>query len=131
MNFGIVSSVPDVKFVTTISSQESAHAGSTPAMTAVLIDGQVMYRNVCHPSAPRSIDASTWELPVRRRRASTLLYTTTMQKVVCPRMIVRTPNGMGRTELLNVVLSAMPVKIPGNAIGRTSTNDTVFRPKNW
>ena len=73
MNFGIVSSVPEVKFVTTISSNESANASSAPAMIAVRIAGQVTYRNVCHPSAPRSIDASMSDVGVRRSRAMTLL----------------------------------------------------------
>ena len=41
MNFGIVSVGPAVKFVTTISSNDSANASSAPAMTAVRIDGNV------------------------------------------------------------------------------------------
>ena len=40
---------------------------------AVRIAGNVTKRNVCHPSAPRSIDASTRDVGVRRRRATTLL----------------------------------------------------------
>ena len=59
--------------VTITSSKESANASSPPATSAVEITGQITKRNVCHPSAPRSIDASTSEREVRRSRASTLL----------------------------------------------------------
>ncbi len=44
-------------------------------------------------------------------------------------MIVIGLNGIPR--LLIVVLSAMPVTMPGRAIGRTSANDSVSRPKKW
>ena len=92
------------------------------------MDGSVTYRNVCQPSAPRSIDASTIDPDVRRRRAITLLNTTTTQKVACPIMIVH------KEKFTPVVFiadrSAMPVMMPGSAIGRTSANDTVSRPKN-
>jgi hypothetical protein len=73
MNFGRVISEPARKFVTTISSNESAKASSAPATSAVRIAGSVTSRKVCHPSAPRSIDASTKEVGVRRSRAITLL----------------------------------------------------------
>ena len=39
----------------------------------VAIIGSVTKRNVCQPSAPRSMEASMSEDCVRRRRASTLL----------------------------------------------------------
>ena len=73
MNFGIVSSVPETKFVTTISSNDSANASSAPATIAVRIAGNVTIRKVCHPFAPRSIEASTSDPGVRRSRAITLL----------------------------------------------------------
>ena len=73
MNLGIVSVGPAVKFVTTISSNDSANARRAPATIAVRIYGNVTYRNVCQPSAPRSIDASISEVGVRRSRAITLL----------------------------------------------------------
>ncbi len=55
-----------------------------------------------------------------------------MQKVACPTMIVKrpssTPNGSGR--LRNVAFSAIPVTIPGSAIGRMTRNEIASRPKN-
>ena len=55
-----------------------------------------------------------------------------MQKVACPTMIVKrprsTPNGSGR--LRKVAFSAIPVTIPGNAIGRMTRNEIASRPKN-
>ena len=73
MNLGIVSSAPDVKFVTTISSNESANASRAPATSAVRMAGNVTYLNVCQPPAPRSWEASINDVGVRRSRAITLL----------------------------------------------------------
>src|SRR3954470_12141942 len=50
-----------------------------------------------------------------------------MQKVACPTMIVVSEKMTPR--LLKNEFSAMPVMIPGSAIGSTSTNDTASRPK--
>ena len=77
-----------MKFVTTISSNESANASRPPATSAVRMAGKVTNRKVCHPPAPRSWEASISDVGVRRRRAITLLKTTTMQKVMWPIMIV-------------------------------------------
>ncbi len=44
-----------------------------PEISAVEIVGNVMWRNVWMPSAPRSIDASVSEPGTRRSRAITLL----------------------------------------------------------
>ena len=70
---GSVFCAPAVNVVTITSSNDSANASSPPATSAVAIIGSVTWRNVCQPSAPRSIDASTSEDCVRRSRASTLL----------------------------------------------------------
>ncbi len=43
--------------------------------------------------------------------------------------IVSVPKGTPR--LLNDALRAMPVTIPGRAIGRIRKNDTTSRPKKW
>ncbi len=43
-------------------------------------------------------------------------------------MIVKSMNGT--PSVLNVAFSAMPVTIPGSAIGRSRTNEIVSRPKN-
>src|SRR4051795_647435 len=50
-----------------------------------------------------------------------------MQKVACPTMIVVSEKMTPR--LLKNEFSAMPVMIPGSAIGSTSTRDTASRPK--
>ena len=114
--------------MTTISSKDNANASSPPAITALRIDGNVTYRNVCHPSAPRSIDASTNDVGVRRSRATTLLKTTTMQNVAWPMMIANRPNGI--PEAFTDEFRAIAVTIPGSAIGSTSRNETELRPKN-
>ena len=51
-----------------------------------------------------------------------------MQKVAWPTMIVNMPSSMPTAR--NAVLSAMPVTIPGSAIGRMTRNEIVSRPKN-
>ena len=80
------------------------------------------------PSAPRSIDASTIEPEVRRRRATTLLNTTTTQNVAWPTMIAGMPKfSPGIASTIDDRASA--VTIPGNAIGSTSANEIVSRPK--
>ena len=73
IQIGSVLCAPAVKFVTTISSNDSANARSAPDTTAVDSSGNVTHRNVCRPWAPRSIDASISEPEVRRSRAITLL----------------------------------------------------------
>src|SRR5664279_3786039 len=75
---------PAVNDVTTISSNDRAKDSNAPAITAERTAGKVTKRKVCHVDAPRSIDASCNDRPVRRNRAATLLNTTTMQKVAWP-----------------------------------------------
>ena len=57
---------------------------------------------------------------MRRSRATTLLKTTTMQNVAWPRITVKRPNEIpsGTSTVLNAELSAIPVTMPGKAIGR-------------
>ena len=88
-------------------------------------------RNVWNTPAPRSIDASSSEPPVRRSRASTLLKTTTMQNVACPTTTVNSPKLMpiGRACVVIALDSAMPVTMPGSAIGSTTRNEIASRPK--
>src|SRR5438105_7533548 len=55
----------------------------------------------------------------------------TMQKVAWPTTIVQSEkvvNGQ-RAQKVKNELSAIPVMIPGSAIGRTSRNETASRPK--
>src|ERR671936_2031091 len=55
----------------------------------------------------------------------------TMQNVACPITIVQSDGAMGWTGLLEKKeLSARPVTTPGSAIGNTSRNVIVSRPKN-
>ncbi len=69
------------------------------------------------------------EPEVRRRRATTLLNTTTTQNVAWPMTIAGMPKlSPGITSTIDE--SASAVTIPGNAIGRTSANEIVSRPKN-
>ena len=65
---------------------------------------------------------------MRRRRATTLLKTTTMQKVAWPMIDVKRPSDTPST-CVKVALSAMPVTMPGSAIGSTTRNETASRPK--
>ena len=51
-----------------------------------------------------------------------------MQNVAWPMTIVKSPSGT--PSVANVVDSAIPVTMPGRAIGRITTNEIVSRPKN-
>ena len=113
--------------VTTISSNDSANASRPPATSAVARFGRVMNRNVCQPSAPRSIEASSNELDERRRRATALLKTTTMQKVEWPTATVTSDGVSDRYSIAES--SDNPVTMPGSAIGSTSSSDSEFFPK--
>jgi hypothetical protein len=54
-----------------------------------------------------------------------------MQKVACPRITVNSPKLIpsGTSTVLNAELSAIPVMMPGSAIGRITTKLIVSRPK--
>ena len=119
---------PAVKVVTTISSNDSANASSAPASRAPRSAGNVTRRQVVHGVAPRSIDASSTEPDIRRSRAEALLTTTTMQKVACP--ITSVKKVRPPRNPVNRVFSAIPVTMPGSAIGSTTSSDTASRPKN-
>ncbi len=66
---------------------------------------------------------------MRRSRATALLNTVTMQNVVCATMTVQMDSGTPRI-VRNRLFSAMPVMMPGSAIGRITSRFTVFLPKN-
>jgi hypothetical protein len=118
-----------VKRVTMISSKLSANASSPPASSAVRSNGKVTRQKVVKLSAPRSIDASSRSPPRRRSRAMTLLKTTTTQNVACATTSVSRDSGTPRI-VRKALFSAMPVTMPGNAIGRITSSDTASRPKN-
>src|SRR5574343_1665222 len=124
---GSVRSLPAVKVVTMISSKLSANASMPPASSAVAMFGSTTWRKVWKPSAPRSIEASSSEAEVRRKRAMTLLYTTTMQNVAWPVTMVSMPDSSPAS--LNADSSAMPVTMPGKAIGRMNSSVIVSLPK--
>jgi hypothetical protein len=50
-----------------------------------------------------------------------------MQNVACPSTMVQKLKGI--PPRLNALRRLIPVMIPGRAIGRTSSSDTVSRPK--
>ena len=78
--------------------------------------------------APKSILASSKLAPNLRYLAATLLKTTTIQKVACPTIIVKIVNSP--KKLVNTLLRAIPVTIPGSAIGNTKSSEIESRPKN-
>ena len=121
---------PAVNVVTMISSKLSANASSPPASSAERISGNVTRRNVVKLPAPRSIDASSRSPPSRRSRAITLLNTTTMQNVACATDRREQPTAGRRGSCGTRCCSAMPVTMPGSAIGRITSSDTASRPKN-
>ena len=125
----VCSCAPAVNVVTMISSKDSAKASSPPAISAERIIGKVTSRNVVNVDAPRSADASSRLVPIRRSRARTLLKTVTMQNVACATTIVRKPRSSPNT-VRKALLRAMPVTMPGSAIGRMISSETVSRPKN-
>ena len=59
----------------------------------------------------------------------TLLNTVTMQKVACATMMVAIPNRTSRM-VRKKLLRAIPVTMPGSAIGRMTSRLTASRPKN-
>src|SRR6516164_10604972 len=74
------------------------------------------------------MDASASDPGVRRSLAIRLLYTSTMQNVVCPTMMVSVPSWT--PVKAKKEFSAIPVMMPGSASGSTSRNEMASRPKN-
>ena len=69
-----------------------------------------------HGVAPRSVEASSAVADIRRSRAEALFTTITMQNVACP--ATRVKNVSPPRAWVNSVFSAMPVTMPGSAIGQ-------------
>ena len=65
---------------------------------------------------------------IRRSRAIRLLNTTTIQKVVCPATIVSVLNWTPPN--VKKEFRAMPVMMPGSAIGSMSSSEMASLPKN-
>src|SRR3954463_13878219 len=122
----VVVSAPARKNVTAISSNDSANESSAPATSAVRIVGRVTSLNVWKPDAPRSRDASSSDGDTRRRRASTLLNTRTMQNVVWPMITVWTDRSVPVNRKNEA--SDTPVMTPGRIIGSVTTKLTASRP---
>ena len=116
--------------VTTISSKDSPNASRPPASSAERSIGKVTSRNVVNGPAPRSIEACSRLPPSRRSRACTLLKTVTMQNVACATTTVNRLELDAEDRCVNTLLSAMPVTMPGSAIGRMISSETTLRPKN-
>ena len=76
--------------------------------------GQDHVRKVWKPLAPRSIEASTSEPLVRRKRARRCCRPSTTQNVACPITIVQNENGISIRPMAE--RSAMPVTMPGSAM---------------
>src|SRR6266498_3713085 len=74
------------------------------------------------------MDASSIERDERRNRAMTLLKTMTMQNVAWPTATVNAEKPMA--AVLIVALRAIPVTMPGRAIGSTNRKEMDSRPKN-
>jgi hypothetical protein len=64
---------------------------------------------------------------MRRKRAITLLYTTTTQKVAWPMAMVQKPGVMSASRKADS--KAMPVMMPGSAIGRINIMVMASLPK--
>src|SRR5204863_7664248 len=109
-----------------VSAQETAKACGAPATGAVGMGGKVTNRKVCNPAAPGSRDASSSDGDTRRRRASTLLNTSTMQNVVWPTITVRIDRSVPVKRKNDA--SATPVMTPGRMIGRVTAKLTGSRP---
>ncbi len=120
---------PAVNVVTMISSKLSANDSRPPASSAERSIGSVTCRNVRNVPAPRSIEASSRLPPSRRSRATALLNTVTMQNVACDTISVKKPSLMP-IIVVKTFASAMPVTMPGSAIGRMISSETESRPKN-
>src|SRR3990172_4260279 len=129
IQIGRVCCWPAVKVVTMISSKERAKASMPPVTNAEASWGSITYRKVCHPRAPKSMDASSNEGAVLRIRAMTLLKATATQKVACPMTTVQNENGI--PDRLMADRNAIPVMMPGRAIGKTMKSERVSRPKNF
>ena len=56
-----------------------------------------------------------------------MLNTVTMQNVACAITIVTNPSSQPKI-VRNALFSAIPVTMPGSAIGRITSSDTVSRP---
>src|SRR5207245_9582450 len=112
---------PAVKVVTMTSSKERAEASKAPAISAVEISGRVTSTNDRQPLAPRSMAASISEEEVRRSRASTLLYTITMQKVAWPITMVQSENAIWLKPKNE--LNGMRVMMPDRASGAADARE--------
>ena len=92
------------------------------------MSGNVTWRKVCQPLAPRSAEASCTLGDRRRSLATTLLKASTMQNVPWPMTTVVKPRS--HPSRMKVLRSATPVTMPGRAMGSTMRNDRELRPKN-
>src|SRR5436190_176803 len=88
MNSGNVTVCPALKFVITKSSIDRANASRPAAATPGAISGSVIFRNVVHSLAPRSIAASSMWRSIPSRRAFTVTTTYDTLNMMCAITIV-------------------------------------------
>ena len=121
--------LPELKFVITKSSIESANASSAAARTPGAISGSVTLVKVVHAFAPRSCAASSmW----RSKPINLDLTTTTtklMQNITWAIRIVVKP--VAKPIVRNSESSDAPSTISGEAIGRKMKKFANCRPRNW
>ena len=127
-NSGNVTSDPELKYVTTKSSIETAKQSRSAARIAGAISGSVTFLNVTHSLAPRSIAASSRCRSKPTRRARTETTAKLMQNVMCAIRIVQKPNTKFRFR--KSVRSDAPMTISGVDSGRKIRRFVTLRPRN-
>src|SRR5205085_3553749 len=91
-NKGNVVVAPELKYVITKSSTESANASSAAEMIPGAMSGSVTLPNVVHSFAPRSIAASSRWRSKPTSRAFTVTTTYEMLNITCAMKIVTNPS---------------------------------------
>ena len=129
IQIGRVCWLPAVKVVTMISSKLSANASMPPVTIAEPSWGSKTYRNVCQPRAPRG--------PTRPRADSGDPPHSGDHVVVgdgdAEGGVADDDRPERETEcsvMLIAERSAIPVMMPGRAIGSTMNSESTSRPKN-
>ncbi len=100
-----------------------------PASSAVPMLGRTTWRKVWKPSAPRSIDASISE----PRGAAEAGDGVVVDDNDAEGGVAKhdRPDREGMSNRLKAERSAMPVMMPGSAIGRMTSSEIASRPKNF
>jgi len=129
MNSGNVIVEPELKFVITKSSIDSANASRAAESTPGMISGSVTSRNVSHGVAPRSCAASSSDLSNPISLDLTVITTNDRLNITCAIRIVVKPSA-GVPQLRNWDSSAAPSTTSGEASGMKMKKLTGERPLN-